>query len=685
VTDRLLIAPGDPPLRWRDASRGDRTLLVVVALAVIAPVVGAAVAAGIDGYVPFGDDAVLAVRAGDVVSADSPLVGMPSGTGAWSGVNSHHPGPLLFWLYAPGVELLGPAVGLLTSVAVIGSASVVGGMAVAFRRGGGPVALLAALSFALTYRAAGGASVLYSPLNPVAAVLPFVCFLWLTWGVVCRDRALLPWWVLTGSLVVQADLAYLPAVTVLAGVVAVALLAEGRRSWRRPAIVAVHALAGLIVLGLAANLDGLVVAGGAIGLLGLGAVISGAGRAGIVTLAVAAACWAFPLGEALTNGGGNLADLADAGTTSVAVYGAGHSLDAVRLMALPLLGVRDSTFDGGLDLDALVLVGLAGVLLAVAAGSSGPGWSAARRLLSVAAPAWAIGAVAAALVPVASGFNSTYYYWLLGVGSFTWVSLALVVVAVTGAARRVWSLVPAALVVVSASIVVVGWGPADDEFEAWIYEALPELAERTRAQSRDGGPYEVVASGGPHFRALENGLISQWDDGGVAVRTHRLVNYYGDGRSATGQDDAIGVLWVLPAGLDHPPEDAELIARYEPDAWDATEVDRLAADVAAEVALAGSLEVSTADEDDLGLGLYGHLPDVCPVERPVETECRTGAEVLAEDPDGSGLPARALLDLYRAGLVDGPTLSPELAGRLRSVYEAQAVEVWLGPVPELRR
>ena len=60
------------------------------------------------GWGPHGDTAVEAVRAHDVLGAHTPLLGMPSTSGATVvGVHAHHPGPLQFQLLAPLYALSG--------------------------------------------------------------------------------------------------------------------------------------------------------------------------------------------------------------------------------------------------------------------------------------------------------------------------------------------------------------------------------------------------------------------------------------------------------------------------------------------------------------------------------------------------------------------------------------------------
>jgi hypothetical protein len=221
---------------------------------------------------------------------------------------------------------------------------------------------------------------------------------------------------------------------------------------------------------------------------------------------------------------------------------------------------------------------------------------------------------------------------------------------------------------------------SEQAYERWETPAVPELVAAVEDELPDGGPVELVSSGGPALRALSLGLLAQLDDRGEDLLTYVLVPQLGVQRSAEARAaSSQGALWVLPADLEHPPEGARRLAAYRPPGWDEARVDALADDVERFVREAGGIELAPGFEIDVGLALYGRVPDLCPVELRAVTDC-TRPEVFSEDPARLlDVGPRAMLDLYRASMVASPTLPPDLQERLAEDYGALAVDVWLGP------
>ena len=129
--------------------------------------------------------------------------------GAWSPWGWAHPGPVLFYALAPFYRVFGET-GVLVGMGLLNAAAIAGVIVVAHRRGGVELAALAGLMMALLVHSLG-VSLLVDIWNPFAAFLPFVLFVMLAWGVLCRDWMLLPVAILVGSSVVQIHAGYIPS------------------------------------------------------------------------------------------------------------------------------------------------------------------------------------------------------------------------------------------------------------------------------------------------------------------------------------------------------------------------------------------------------------------------------------------------------------------------------------------
>jgi hypothetical protein len=200
--------------RPRPGWRPDLVALALVAL-VAGPVLIAAVSTLGGHWAPLGDDAVIALRASEVGSRTTPLVGAYS-TRGWA-----HPGPVLFWVLALP-ERLGGSDGLaLFATAGLLAAAAVGAVGLAaWRRGGLPLVALTMIGAAWLVHGLRP-DVVVSFWNPYVALLPYVLFLVAAWSVACRDWRWLPVAAAVGSVLVHLHVAY--ATLVGAAVMAVGL------------------------------------------------------------------------------------------------------------------------------------------------------------------------------------------------------------------------------------------------------------------------------------------------------------------------------------------------------------------------------------------------------------------------------------------------------------------------------
>lgn len=229
-------------MRLRLRGRADRTVrhpATWLSVVCSVPIVVAALRAIAGGWMPVGDDAIVAARIRAVFSGNPPLVGMRSTSGNNSRVlDSHHPGPLEFYLDAPVSALFHySAVGIVLAVALVNIACVVGTIVMAHRMRGLRTAIPVAAALLLSQWMLGP-DVLARPLNPYAGILSVFLMLVAAWSVLDHDRQG-PWvMLLAGSFAAQASLAFCPIVVVVVGLALV--ICSGRvwhnrnsaRSWR---------------------------------------------------------------------------------------------------------------------------------------------------------------------------------------------------------------------------------------------------------------------------------------------------------------------------------------------------------------------------------------------------------------------------------------------------------------------
>jgi len=636
-----------PTRSWADLGVRGRWLAGVLGGAAVVVVAWTVVHGRRVGWYPIGDDAIIATRAGDVGGGHTPLVGMPTtlGPSGPQGLEIHHPGPLQFWLTAPFVRLLGPAVGVMAAAAAIWLAALGATVWAAFRARGAGAALLAygaALVVALT--AASG--VPFEPLNAHVPILPLFATYVLAWAAMSGVRWALVWAVGLGSLCMQSYVPVAPAA-------AVAIL-----------------VAGVTVLVPRARL-------------------AGSGRPRRVLLAATGLgllVWSGPILDAAANQGGNIRMLLRTEHARVATVGPGGAARALLgLISVPPTWLSPGPFrvdDASTYLDRGVVAGL--VVLAGTLGVVIWRWSSwdrgLRRLVALASIGLLVGAGTLARLP--AQFVFVYQVWWVGaVGVVAWFTVA-VVVSDELARLRSWPSGVAlgtrvALVsAVAVLLLAIAW-PRDlayySQVAAGSQRAAQDLADELGSGPGKGRPIAVLADGRSWEQVIANGLAMSLAAHGRDIRVTPLLGEHWGTFRLEPQDPSDPVLIVSDGFSPGGPGVGRPIARFEPEGWSEEAADATAARVAGWARRHGPIVTR------LGFGgikrsvVHGWDPDLTCSELD---ELKLGQRTLDSLPDG------AIAQLYLEGVVVEPALPPDLFEAVKADLLATPTEVWLADAAE---
>lgn len=194
----------------RPGATTTQPLIVTIAglsvLAALLPGLVASARAVAGDWLPISDNAYFAIRAHDVLSGQVPLLGMATSVSLEAERALSHPGPLLFDLLAVPVTLLASANGIAIGIGLLNAAMIVGLALVSFRIGGAGLVVVAMLPTAALCWSMGS-ELLFDPWQPHSLLLPFLCWLFLVWGMTTGD-VILPWAAAVGSLIVQSHISY---------------------------------------------------------------------------------------------------------------------------------------------------------------------------------------------------------------------------------------------------------------------------------------------------------------------------------------------------------------------------------------------------------------------------------------------------------------------------------------------
>lgn len=481
------------------------------------PVVVAGIRAILDGWIPIGDNAVVEMRARDVLTNEHPWLGTWSSASIQLGVDVNHPGPIVFDVLALPVRLLGAGPGVVVGVMAINVAAIVAIAVVAYRTAGRLASVLASLAAACLSWVMGS-ELLFDPWNPHVAMLPFLATLVAAWAIADRRWSALPVFVGFGSICLQSHLGYVYVVP------AIGLGALATAWWTGSG----------------------------------GAVRHPTGRGLRNAWIVLTVLWIQPVLEQLAGGGrGNLAQLlAHAGQGDAPSVGLGP---AVRLVAAVAVGAPwdaragFATIDPSMLVDgrgaALRWVGLTLALVVAAIVARRRGDTRGLVAVGVAAISVGVGVAAATIMPVTTfGLSAHQVRWLWPLAVWSWVAVLLVVVPalldiagerppVRTAGAAVLLAACAAVAVATVPRYVQPSGPAAD---AWRMDQVAALVDQLDGIGR--GPFRVDHDAVPFGDAYSAAVLAKLDAEEVGLRfvDEGLVRQYGSARRFNGRE--VGIL-----------------------------------------------------------------------------------------------------------------------------------------------
>lgn len=192
----------------------EHALELVLAVVAVVPFVVAVVRAVAHGYIPVGDDALIALRVRDVFTVHQPLLGTGSSASITLGVDVNHPGPAMFDLLAPFARVLGTGTGIAVGV-TLGNILCLLGAAVMAHRIAGRRAFVLVLLLGTALAWSMGSEYLFDVWQPNQLVFPFLLVLVLGWAVAAGRVWALPWACGVGSVIVQTHVSYVYLVPVV--------------------------------------------------------------------------------------------------------------------------------------------------------------------------------------------------------------------------------------------------------------------------------------------------------------------------------------------------------------------------------------------------------------------------------------------------------------------------------------
>jgi len=471
-------------------------------------------------YFPMEDSASVDLLVRDVFGAHTPLVGAYS-----RGFN--HPGPMMFWLLAPLSKLAGGAPwATLVGGALFQGAVIAAAGWLALRRGGLAFMLAILAGLGLAYSSFASGTQFLEAWNPYLAFPLFMLFLLQTWALAEGSRWQLLGVAVTGSLLVQFHIGYLP-------LVAAALL------WAGVTVLVDHHRDRGVEQGAQPEVESAERAQPAWRLVAL--------ASGVALLAL----WLAPVVQQLTGRPGNLGEIWRFFTDGAPVAGrsAAARVFAVEFRMLPpwLFGSESFGFGTGTveqDSAAWLLVPVA-LLVAGFVASQRSGRRPDRHLVELAA----VNAVASwfALSRVSVDLLPYLFYWRVISAVFVVVASGWAIANAVRIRERPVSCAVSGMVLVVVIALSFGARALDVVDRTENAVRLERYGRDAMAQVHQHALPRVpvlVRALGLTVGGFDQGIIDALDRDGVDVRVDRQYGYhFGRQRAATRAE--VGEVWYV--------------------------------------------------------------------------------------------------------------------------------------------
>ncbi|MBS1847242.1 MAG: hypothetical protein JST73_03105 [Actinobacteria bacterium] len=515
------------PDRRLDARRIATTPGFWLVTLVLAPVVVAIVAGFHASWWPTSDLAIEYLRTTDVGTSATPLVG------PYSRYYFNHPGPWMFYAFAPLTRTIGP-IGMYVTTGIINAACAAGAVIIVKRRLGRPGLVLGGLA-TLTLIMSQGPNEMIDPWNPVVPVMPFFLAILCSWAILDGDVALTPWFAAATSFAVQTHIGYAPLVAASAAVPIVGLVIRHRRDLispvRRRRKTLTWTIGVLAVFWLPAIIQQLVGSPGNLGLI-----------------------WRSQLAH-----DGHRATMSFALHTVAGAMKPGAWIGPHPTAALSSYPPRAPV---------AWLIGTVGAALVLGLIAGHRGHPGARRLAVT-----VVTCNVAAVIAVASIYGPIAHYlilWLAPLAAATWLSIITsIVVSIRVRARRAVSIAAYAAVATFALALVPHFASAEPVATAYGRN-VARLADRVAPKLSKSHRYLLLWGDGDVWAGFEAGFVARMESHGFTMLSPwnpQALIMGGPRRTDTVPSRADMILRVQGIGVHVPPHlpaGDTLIARIDP-------------------------------------------------------------------------------------------------------------------------
>ncbi len=189
-------------------NRRSAVTILIATLIVGLPLIVAVIVLSQRRWFPVLDLAMTEFRVRDVGGRYTPLIGLPGRIGTFPDQGSH-PGPLSFWLIAPGYRLFGSSAWSMEAATVIVQLAWISvALWIGHRRAGLAGLVVVAAVLAVLTRGYG-LTVLVQPWNPYLPVFAWIVVLLATWSVLCGDHMMLIPLAVAATFCAQTHIPYL--------------------------------------------------------------------------------------------------------------------------------------------------------------------------------------------------------------------------------------------------------------------------------------------------------------------------------------------------------------------------------------------------------------------------------------------------------------------------------------------